>query len=459
MLSSLRQPAFLKVLMLLLIMALLCIPLGLIQGLIAERGQSQFEASQELAQTYTSAQMLAGPVLVVPYVKSWQEARRNDKGEAIEGTVERSAEGAYLVFPETLDLDGRMTPQTRYRGLFSILFYRLEGTLHGRFPAFDANAIPRGPRDPHIELKTPYVALRLSDLRGLEGAPLLTLAGAKLPFAQGAPGLPDRSWLASGIHAPLTGAALAQWRGGQPMDFDLPLTVVGQERFAVAPVAGETTAHLQSSWADPSFGGSFLAAERTVGAQGFDARWRVAALVSNAREQVRALALFQGNEAGLPDGNVQSFDVSLAQPLNVYAMATRAAKYGALFISLMLLAAFMFELFKKLRLHPVQYALVGLAIALFFLLLVALSEKIVFWQAYAAAACASVALLAVYFSAILQGWRRGLSLGGFAAILYAALYGLLASEDNALLLGALLVFAMLAALMLVTRKVDWYALK
>jgi len=150
--------------------------------------------------------------------------------------------------------------------------------------------------------------------------------------------------------------------------------------------------------------------------------------------------------------------VSLAQPINVYSMSTRAGKYGALFIGMVLMAAFMFELFRKLRLHPVQYGLVGLSIALFFLLLLALSEKFAFWMAYAGAAAASVVLLAVYFSAVLAGWRRGLSFGAFVALLYGALYGLLASESNALLLGALLIFGMLAALMLVTRKVDWYAL-
>jgi inner membrane protein len=122
------------------------------------------------------------------------------------------------------------------------------------------------------------------------------------------------------------------------------------------------------------------------------------------------------------------------------------------------MAAFMFELFRKLRLHPVRYGLVGLSIALFFLLLLALSEKMVFGAAYAAAAGASVLLLGVYFSAVLGGWRRGLSFAAFVAVLYGALYGLLASESNALLLGALLVFGMLATLMLATRKVDWYAL-
>ena len=122
------------------------------------------------------------------------------------------------------------------------------------------------------------------------------------------------------------------------------------------------------------------------------------------------------------------------------------------------MAGFMFELFRKLRLHPVQYGLVGLSIALFFLLLLALSEKLLFWQAYSVAATASVSLLAVYFSSVLGGWRRGASFAAFVALLYGALYGLLASESNALLLGALLVFGMLAVLMLATRKVDWYAL-
>ena len=150
--------------------------------------------------------------------------------------------------------------------------------------------------------------------------------------------------------------------------------------------------------------------------------------------------------------------MSLAQPLNVYAMSTRAGKYGALFVGLVLMAAFMFELFRQLRLHPVQYALVGLSIALFFLLLLALSEKFAFWMAYAGAAAASVLLLSIYFSAVLGGWRRGLSFGAYVALLYGALYGLLASESNALLLGALLVFGMLSLLMIATRKVDWYAL-
>jgi inner membrane protein len=155
---------------------------------------------------------------------------------------------------------------------------------------------------------------------------------------------------------------------------------------------------------------------------------------------------------------VDTFAVTLVEPVNVYSLTDRAIKYGLLFVALTLLAAFMFELFRRLRLHPVQYALVALAISVFFLLLLALSEKIAFAAAYAIAAAASVALLTAYFAAVLRGWGRGLGLGGYVAALYGTLYGLLSSEDNALLLGALLLFGLLAVLMLATRRVDWYAL-
>ncbi|OUM01484.1 cell envelope integrity protein CreD [Variovorax sp. JS1663] len=454
----LRNSVLAKVAGLLLLTVLLCIPLAQIDALNRERGHSQQEAAQELAATYAGPQTLVGPLVVQPYVERWMEPQRDAQGRIV-GQEARSKELAHLVFPDRLHIEGRMAPQERYRGIFRIPFYTLDATLDGGFAAFDAASVPRSEKGSTIELGAPYVALHVSDLRGLDGSPALQLGGEALRFQQRLPGLAEDARLANGIHAPLAGAALAAWQAGQPLPFQLKLGLVGQERLAMVPIGEETTAHLTSPWAHPSFGGRFLASERSVTAQGFDARWRVASLVTTAREQVRE-GVRGAREGKAQAGGMapQSFDVSLAQPLNVYAMSTRASKYGLLFIGLVLMAAFMFELFRKLRLHPVQYGLVGLSIALFFLLLLALSEKLAFWIAYAGAAGASVLLLAVYFSAVLGGWQRGASFGAYVALLYAALYGLLASESNALLLGSLLIFGMLAALMLATRKVDWYAL-
>lgn len=475
MLQMLRNSIVIKVLGLVLLTLLLCIPLDRIDALNRERGESQREAAAELASTYTGAQTVIGPVLAVPYVERWMETQRNSKGQ-VTGVEPRSEEGVHLVFPDTLHIEGALAPQQRYRGIFRIPFYTLDATLNGGFAAFDPDTVARSVSGSKLEFRTPYVVFNLSDLRGLDGSPALSIGGATLRFAQRMPGLSEQAF-GSCIHALLDGTALSTWLAGKPLPFDMKLALVGQETLSIVPIADETTAHLQSPWAHPSFGGRFLAAERRIDANGFDARWRVSSLVTSARDQVRAGLLdpaatassgaaAQVNAArpasarrqAVADGPLQSFDVSLAQPLNVYSMSTRAGKYGALFIALVLMAAFMFELFRKLRLHPVQYGLVGLSIALFFLLLLALSEKMAFAAAYASAAAAGVLLLGVYFSAVLGGWKRGLSFAAFVAVLYGALYGLLASESNALLLGALLVFGMLALLMLATRKVDWYAL-
>ena len=452
MFKSLRNSVLFKVGVLVLLTLLLCIPLAEIGSLINERGGSRREAAEELGQTYAGRQTLVAPLLVVPYTERWSEEQRNAAGN-VTGTAAKTKSLTHIEFPETLHIEGRMTPQQRYRGIFNVLFYTFNAELAGRFAAFDLASIPHSEARSVIETGTPYLALGVSDLRGLDGSPALTLAGESLRFMQRVPGLGKKdAWLAGGIHAPLAGAALKAWTAKEALPFALKLGLVGQETLSIAPIADDTTAHIASPWAAPSFGGRFLASERSVTPQGFDARWRVSSLVSATREQVRS-------GVGGPHGAaLETFDVTLAEPLNVYAMSTRAVKYGALFVGLVLMAGFMFELFRKLRLHPVQYGLVGLSIALFFLLLLALSEKLLFWQAYSVAATASVSLLAVYFSSVLGGWRRGASFAAFVALLYGALYGLLASESNALLLGALLVFGMLAVLMLATRKVDWYAL-
>ncbi|MET3494022.1 cell envelope integrity protein CreD [Variovorax boronicumulans] len=466
--KALQNSVLVKVAGLFFLVLLLCIPLAEIDSINRARGQSQREAAGELAATYAGRQTMVGPLLLVPYVERWMEPLRNAQGKVI-GQEARSKEMTHVVFPDKLHIEGTMAPQERYRGIFKIPFYTLNATLTGNFAAYDPKAVARSEADSKIEFRTPFVAFNVSDLRGLDGSPALAMNGETLRFRQRVPGLANDAWFADGIHAPITGAAFAAWQAGSPLPFDMKLGLVGQDTLAITPVAEETTAHLASPWAHPSFGGRFLAVQRNVTPQGFDAHWRVSSLVTSAREQVRAGLSGRSNASASADdgssvrprrelGALQTFDVSLAQPINVYSMSTRAGKYGMLFIGLVLMAAFMFELFRKLRLHPVQYGLVGLSIALFFLLLLALSEKFAFWLSYAGAAGASVALLAVYFSAVLGGWRRGLSFAAFVALLYGALYGLLASESNALLLGALLIFGMLATLMLVTRKVDWYAL-
>lgn len=480
---TLRHSALAKVALLLVLMLLLCIPLGEIGSLVAERRGSRDEAARELAATHAGAQTLTGPLLLMPFIERWTEAQRNSEGKVI-GQVALQKQRPLLLMPEQLRIDGQMTPESRYRGIFEVLFYKLDAQLGGRFPV-PRGAPPPSEADGQVTAGTPVLAFALSDVRGIVGMPQATLGGVALKFQPGLPQGLGGLMQGQGIHAPLPPEALQALQAGQPVEFGMGLQVVGQDRLDIVPLGEDTQARLQSPWPHPSFGGRFLASERTVTDAGFDARWQVSSLTSDARAQllrhVRAEAQPNAEAACGPSqvdcavaaqaraadtaarhaargGAIDTFAVSLAQPVDVYFMAHRAAKYGALIIGLVLMGCFMVELFRKLRLHPVQYGLVGLSIALFFLLLVALSEKLSFWQAYALSACASVALLMAYFSAVLRSVKRGLGLGAFVAVLYAALLGLLASESNALLLGALLTFGMLATLMLLTRHVDWYAL-
>jgi inner membrane protein len=189
---------------------------------------------------------------------------------------------------------------------------------------------------------------------------------------------------------------------------------------------------------------------RQIDANGFNARWEISHLASKNSDLL---------QRGAKDAaSLETFDVSFIEPINIYQQAERAVKYGVLFIALTFAAFFLFETLKNLRIHALQYALVGLALAVFFLLLVSLSEHIRFFYAYLAASTSCVALIGYYLSFVLGGWRRGAAFAGKLALLYAVLYGLLLSEDNALMLGSLLLFVALAAMMVLTRRIDWYQL-
>jgi inner membrane protein len=242
----------------------------------------------------------------------------------------------------------------------------------------------------------------------------------------------------------------------------------------LVPAAREVSWSLRSDWPHPSFGGRFLPASRTVDGAGFSARWAVSALASPAAADVergQALCSIQdrtadGEEAGArpvqpnnsaPTRCVDTIDVSFIDPVNPYSMTDRATKYALLFIVLTFAAVALTEALAGRRVHPVQYTLVGLALALFYLLLLSLSEHLSFAAAYACASSACVLLLGYYGAHMLGQWRPGVAFGAGIALLYGLLWTLLRIEQWALAIGAVALFSVLAAVMVLTRRIDWYA--
>ncbi|WP_318835350.1 cell envelope integrity protein CreD [Burkholderia cepacia] len=433
-----------------LLALLILIPLQMVQSIVHERSAYRMDALQSIWSSYAGPQTVSGPVLVVPYTEVTRVRDETPAGGATKTSL-RSETKRLLVFPKTLNVDGTLTTSVRYRGIHKALVYELTSRLTGTLALPDLKKLPQA--DGHVSFKVDnaYVAIGIGDIRGLTAQPDVRIGGARFDVEQGT----RLDSLRQGVHANVDLAALAEAGAGAgagagavvPFSIDLPLR--GAESVAFAPVGDQNDFSLKSTWPHPSFDGAFLPNNRTVDARGFTGNWRVTSFNTKAREQIAT---------GNGEGAIETASVSMIEPVNVYLQAERATKYGALFVMLTFASFFMYELVKRLRIHPIQYTLVGLSLALFFLLLLSLSEHIAFAYAYLAASGACIGLLGFYLSFVLHSVKRGAVFSALLAVLYAALYGLLLSEDNALMLGSLLLFAILAGIMTLTRRVDWYSL-
>ncbi len=289
----------------------------------------------------------------------------------------------------------------------------------------------------------------MSDPRGLRNFPKVDWNGKQYEFNQSS----RLHSFRNGLHAPLEALPSTP---GAAVKFKLQLVVEANEKLHIVPIAKNNKVNLSSNWPHPQYSGRFLpVSKQTRPDNGFSANWSISSLSSNAQQQLLA------NEvAGQPvaETGLDYFSVAIIEPINVYSQGSRAVKYGLLFVALTFAAFFLFELLKKLPIHPVQYTLVGLALALFFLMLVSLSERMEFMQAYLISSAACIGLIGFYLSFALRSWVRGMGFGVALTVLYGILFGVLQSENNALVMGTILLFAVLAAIMIVTRKVDWYAL-
>jgi len=436
-----QKELFQKSLIIAALMLLIGLPLMLVQGTIRERMQFHDQAVRSIADDSVREQSVIGPVLVLPYsevVKDGEQSR----------TVRRRK----LVFPNELKIAGKIVTERRYRGIHQVLMYSGGHSFAGDFTLPAVSDFARDSATSQLTMGQPYIALSVSDVRGIRDIPVMLVAGRKHPFAQGArlPGY------ASGMHVPLALDELPA--PGASLPFGFSLYLAGTERQHFVPVGANNLVTMESNWAHPQFGGNFLPEARTISADGFRASWRISSMASSAQQQLASLESAGAEEAALVRRQLESFDIGFIEPVNVYAQADRATKYGLLFVALTFAAFFVFEVLKRLPIHPIQYLLVGLALILFFLLLVSLSEHLDFLLSYLIASLACIALITFYLSAVLHSRARAASFGAGLLVLYSALYGLLSSENNALVLGALLLFAALGAVMIATRKVDWYGI-
>jgi inner membrane protein len=437
----------LKIGAILLLTLLLLLPVARIRGLIMERQAQRDAVVQDIARSAAYAQTVTGPLLIVPYTRKFTEARQDSDGKPI--AITREVAGELRLLPASMDLTGKLVTDERRRGIYRARIFNADTRFTGRFDIPANYGVSADVAS--YTFGMPHLMLGISDIRGIGNGLVLQANGARVDFQPGT----GTTLLTSGVQAPL---ALTASGAVQSLDYQIELALLGTGSFQVTPVGRASRVMFTSNWPHPSFAGEFLPSAREITAAGFSAQWQTSFFATNMEEALaRCQSAAEDDENKCQDFQSRHFGVSFVDPVDQYLKSERATKYAFLFIGLTFAGFFLTEVLRRCSVHPVQYALVGLALAMFFLLLLSFSEHIGFVAAYIVSAAACAGLIAFYVAYVLRSRAQGAAFGIALAGLYALLYGILSSEDYALLMGSLLVFALLAAVMVLTRRVQWGA--
>lgn len=434
----------------------LLIPLFMVGDLIGERENRSVNVQQEIASKWGKRQNIAGPFLV----KNITVKRRDPGNNRIFYTEEQK-----LILPEKLSITADIRSFEKKRSIYTAVLYETDFVIEGYFSRKQLVAAFGSSNPTKV-----FLSLKLSDTRGfIADEQKVKFNNSTLEFLPGS----KIMRFASGVHAFVN---LSDKKTGDKIHFKITARISGSQALYFNPTAKQTTAKISSNWQHPKFDGMYLPNKRDINSKGFTAEYQISWLgrsygqvitnndeLNNVMAETPAEATYQASRYDkYNDSHIQSgsnaFGVELIRMANQYQKTERSVKYGILFLALTFGAFFLSEILFGLKLHPIQYLMIGSMLVLFFLLLISFSEHLSFIWAYIIATVASSGVIAVYSLSILKQGVKSLVPAGLLLGLYAFLYILLQSEDFALLVGSLLLFAVVAAAMYLTRKIDWYAI-
>lgn len=430
---------------------LFLIVLAMLSNLVSERQRYNESVLEGIGKDYVNPQKLVTPFIVVPITICVDDLKKvcfQDKN--------------IIVSPSNSvwDHQVKVSDQNFKRGIYKAITYVDQIAIKGKFSLPKQLLTPESNLVVHWEKAT--IRLSISDLRGLINQPILTVNGQKTAF----------SFPSDGSVNPLgityTEAPIILNPQTQDFDFGLDFGLNGLSSLDVIPVGNDMTMTLSANWAHPSFYGISLP-QKTFQPDRFSATWqntyianqntdRLNACLGNSNENVTGMTgNITGNSCDLLNKSENSaYAVKFINAVDTYTMSDRTIKYGLLFLMITFGAFFLFEVLKKLRIHPMQYTLVAAALGVFYLLLLSFSEHVDFAMAYLGSSTACVLLISFYVYYVLKGLGRTLLLTTILSSMYASMYVILQSEDLTLILGSVLVFVLIAVMMFLTRKVDWY---
>lgn len=410
---------------------LLLIPLTMVRQIIVERSDYRSTVEDAIRQSTSGPQKMVGPLIAVPVAERYT---------ALEDGKEVQRQRSYIHFwlPESLSVDGSQNVEARRIGIYQGQVWHNDLSVKAEFNAERLRELNR----PNVAVGNPFVVVGVGDARGIGVVNAPRVNGITLAVEPGT-GLDGR---AQGLHIPLPDAGWAE----KNISLALSLSLSGTGDFSVVPVGRNSEMTLASNWPHPNFLGDFLPAKRSISESGFKAQWQSSWFANNLGER------FNGEKIGWQE--MPAFSVAVTTPADQYQLTDRATKYAILLIVLTFMSFFVLESMTSLRLHPMQYMLVGLSLVMFYLLLLALSEHIGFTAAWIVASLVGALMNGVYLQAVLNGWRNSILFTVALLALDGVMWVLLRSQDSSLLLGTGVLLLALCGTMFLTRHLDWHSL-
>lgn len=417
----------------------LLLALSSIEYKVQERNQYRTQAKTSIANGWSGSQVVVSPILRLSLSRPYEQ-EVFDENLKMYVTKQRVSNWTEWHIPDRLNIKSVVSMQERYLGIYTIPVYETKLHIEGEFAQM--LTIKNNASVTKAELITSF-----SDMRGISSIPVIEWNETSVNFRPAE----QPHLLGNYISADLTRAnPLA------PAKFTMTTKLRGLDAIHFVPTAKEVTASIESNWPHPYFEGRYLPVKREISDSGFLAVWELSEFATSIQNSIAGCQKDVGGCAHTLRSN--TFGVGMHNPVDVYLKTDRSLKYGFLFIFLTFTVFFLFETIKRIRIHPMQYALVGGALAIFYLLLISLSEHISFTKSYLVAAAACVSLIGFYLSYVLNNKLQAFCMSAGMGLLYSALFMILRSEDSALLMGAALTFISLGSLMIVTRNIDWYQL-
>lgn len=418
------------------LIVVLLIPLLFVQNLIEERQFRQQDVIEETHEKWGNQIILSGPILKIPYKTYVEHKLYNEKKEIYETNIKTVIKEAFFL-PDELDITSRVESKPLSRGLYESVVFTTDIRASGTFPK--PNFSERDIKDADIIWEKATLFIQTTNLKGIKSTLEVTLGSQTLAMTP---------VFDSGVLNTITSTAMEDFDdlASKSLNFAFNIKVNGSRSLEFIPIGKETNVSMTSNWHSPSFFGEFLPENKVIEKEGFSAHWKVFQ-INRQFEQI----FFER----LPDLSRFAFGTAFIVPVDEYQKSERSAKYGFMVIGLTFLVFLLIQLVSKIYIHPFQYLMIGLALVMFYTLLISISEHSSFFKAYLIASVSVIGLIGLYSRAILNGFKFPLLIIGSLSALYGFIYVIIQLENYALLVGSIGLFVILGIIMFASRKIDW----